>query len=116
MSPNGVKAWEKDGTAYGLIDKTEYHYNHRGLLLTVVEPDAGTTRYIYRNDGSIRFSQNAEQKIGNRFSYTHYDAQGRPAESGEYTGGTVTFVLMDSAVFTTSPIHEQLEKVDYEQT
>ncbi len=37
-------------------------------------------------------------------------------ESGEYTGNAIAFIPMDSAVFGTSLIHDQLEKIDYEQT
>jgi hypothetical protein len=75
---------------------TTYKYNHQGWLLSMTEPDAGTTKYMYRRDGSIRFSQNAEQKriedkgnqlgtdINSIYSYTNYDDLGRPIESGEY--------------------------------
>ncbi len=90
VSPNGVKAW-RGGTAYALIDKTTYVYNHQGRLLQMTEPDAGTTRYMHRKDGSIRFSQNAEQALSGRFSYTHYDRAGRPVESGAYKGSLLTF-------------------------
>lgn len=67
-----------------LLDKTVYQYNHQGWLLSMTETDAGTTQYGYRKDGSIRFSQNAEQQAHNKYSYTNYDVSGRPVESGEY--------------------------------
>ena len=109
VSPNGFVAW-KSGTSYSAIDKTTYKYNQRGWLLEVREPDAGRTRYVYRKDGNIRFSQNAEQKKGNRFSYTHYDPVGRPVESGEYIGTEVTFIPMDSSVFASSEMNEVLDE------
>jgi len=115
VSPNGFKAWKSGGAAYGVIDKTEYRYNYRGWLLSQREPDAGKTQYIYRNDGAIRFSQNSEQRKAGRFSYTHYDAQGRPVESGEYTGSSKVFVAMDSAAFVSSAIRGELEKAGHEQ-
>ena len=66
---------------------TRYEYDFRGRLLSMDEPDAGKTEYVYRRDGSIRFSQNAKQaaKNQNQYSYTHYDQAGRPTESGEWT-------------------------------
>lgn len=95
VSPNGYKAWKLDNTPFADIDKTTYIYNHRGWLLSMTEPDAGTTTYKYRRDGKIRFSQNSLQAgpsahIG-KFSYTHYDALGRPVESGEYIGSAYAF-------------------------
>ena len=66
---------------------TRYEYDFRGRMLSMDEPDAGKTEYVYRRDGSIRFSQNAKQaaKNQNQYSYTHYDQAGRPTESGEWT-------------------------------
>jgi hypothetical protein len=109
ISPNGVKQL-KDGVSYSSIDKTTYKYNHQGWLLCMTEPDAGSTKYVYRKDGNIRFSQNAEQKTKSRFSYTHYDDLGRPIESGEYTGTQLTFVAMDDAAYINSVMKAQLEK------
>ncbi|MFZ6008817.1 MAG: hypothetical protein ACOYXT_00600, partial [Bacteroidota bacterium] len=122
LSPNGYvqlgdtngKIYDEEDPAYPLdpkpaVDLTWYKYNFRGWLLTMKEPDAGTTKYIYRKDGKIRFSQNAQQKNDHRFSYTHYDALGRPVESGEYKGA-VPFIPMDSAVFDGSAIKILAEK------
>jgi hypothetical protein len=105
VSPNGVKQL-KQGIALGSVDQTSNTYNHRGWLLSMTEPDAGTTRYQYRRDGKIRFSQNAVQYQNDhatsresgtgKFSYTHYDYLGRPVESGEYTGTALTFASVSS--------------------
>ncbi len=75
----------------GLI--TRYSYDIKGRLMAMEEPDAGRTEYIYRRDGSIRFSQNAEQRLSSpaRFSYTNYDRAGRATESGEYAGNDILF-------------------------
>jgi RHS repeat-associated protein len=86
ITPNGVRQ-HIEGVDINLIDKTEYIYNHQGWLIEINEPDAGTTHYKYRKDGSIRFSQNAEQNARNAFSYTNYDNAGRPIESGEVVSG-----------------------------
>jgi RHS repeat-associated protein len=82
VSPNGVNNFVNN-TNFTTIDKTTYTYNHKGWLLSMTEPDAGTTNYVYRKDGTIRFSQNAQQFIEGKFSYTNYDRSGRPIESGE---------------------------------
>ncbi|HEY9008216.1 MAG TPA: hypothetical protein VIM75_18875, partial [Ohtaekwangia sp.] len=100
VSPNGMKEWlsvtTNLDTKYATIDKTTYQYNFRGWLMSVTEPDAGTTNYKYRSDGKIRFSQNAQQSIDKHFSYTHYDKLGRPVESGEYTGTQYTFASLNN--------------------
>lgn len=110
VSPNGVRQF-KQGVDFTNIDKSTYQYNFRGWLLTSVEPDAGETRYVYREDGKIRFSENALQRDANLFSYTHYDEIGRPVESGEYVGNLIDFVKMDHAAFSTSDMQGELEKV-----
>ena len=95
IAPNGVKQILDNPTLLNDIINlpftTYYTYNHQGWLLSTREPDAGITNYQYRRDGSIRFSRNADQAAKSHFSYTHYDALGRPIESGEYTGTAVTF-------------------------
>lgn len=68
---------------------TLYMYDFQGRLTSTMEPDAGETKYKYRKDGQIRFSQNEEQYVGkndvfNRFSFTDYDNLGRPIRSAEY--------------------------------
>lgn len=102
VSPNGVKQLTT-GVAWADIDKTTYQYNYRGWLLSMTEPDAGRTEYMYRSDGKIRFSQNALQRERNRFSYTHYDELGRPIESGEYKG---------TEVFNSASLKAKLELPD----
>jgi hypothetical protein len=97
VSPNGFKKWREvvnPATNYALADKTTYRYNFLGLLQSVTETDAGTSNYLYRRDGRIRFSQNAQQQLDHSFSYTHYDKMGRPVESGEYTGTQYSFNLL----------------------
>ncbi len=74
LSPNGYTQLRAGGLAsYPTVDQTTYQYNNRGWLLNMTEPDAGKTQYLYRTDGSIRYSQNAKQVGTNSFSYTLYD-------------------------------------------
>lgn len=96
-----------------LVDLTTYKYNYQGWLLQTREVDAGTVNFVYRKDGKIRFSQNALQKINNQFSYTHYDRDARPIESGVYKG-SVPFVKMDDPSFENSIVKSLLEK-SYEE-
>jgi hypothetical protein len=58
---------------------TRYQYNTRGQLL-----QEGDAQFIYRQDGSLRFSQNAQQRADRRFAYTNYDRLGRKVEVGVY--------------------------------
>ena len=65
-----------------------YEYNSLNWLLETESPDEGISKFVYRNDGQIRFSQNARQSEegAQRFSYTNYDKFARPIESGEHKG------------------------------
>jgi RHS repeat-associated protein len=109
IAPNGVQqliANQGNLSQYTLATVpflTTYQYDLQGRLVSVTSPDGGTSQYIYRQDGKIRFSQNAYQKNsanagggGNveRFSYTNYDQFGRPIESGELAVTTATFATL----------------------
>jgi len=87
ISPNGVGQFTASPpVAFADIDKTTFTYNYKGWLLSSTEKDAGTSNFVYRRDGKLRFSQNAQQLLGGKFSYTNYDRSGRAIESGECTG------------------------------
>jgi hypothetical protein len=127
VSPNGYEQWTKqvDPVPYADIDKSTHEYNHQGWLLAMTEKDAGKTQYKYRRDGKIRFSQNALQKenetantLGKgRFSYTNYDDLGRPVESGEYIGSSLTFTALTSSLeFSTQVDYAPTEKIDWIKT
>ena len=66
------------------------NYNSISQVVSSISPDAGLSEFLYREDGQIRYSQNAQQKASNanpllqKFSYTNYDAYGRVIEMGEY--------------------------------
>ncbi|WPU99896.1 RHS repeat-associated core domain-containing protein [Mucilaginibacter sp. cycad4] len=97
IPPNGVQQLITNGIA-AYADKnaipfvTLYEYDQQGRLLAVDnKSESGRSEIIYRKDGKIRFSQNAEQRKNGRFSYTNYDDSGRSIESGEYLPGDITF-------------------------
>ncbi len=83
ITPNGLKQYQS-GVPFENIDKTTYEYNWKGFTTAVTEKDGGRSEFKYAKDGRIRFSQNAQQKIEGKLSYTHYDKQLRPVESGEF--------------------------------
>ena len=64
---------------------TVYDYSHLGQMVATQSPDEGLVEYAYNTNGQLRFSQNAEQKLNNRFSYVNYDQHGRTLESGEFS-------------------------------
>ncbi len=111
IPPNGVQQLITNGiTAY--TDKNAipfvklYEYDQQGrLLATDNKSESGRSEFIYRKDGKIRFSQNAEQRKNGRFSYTNYDDSGRPIESGEYLPGDITF----TAAKTNLPLLENTD-------
>src|SRR5688572_21228361 len=59
-------------------------YDQRGRLLSAEAADSKKGEFIYRVDGKLRFSQDAEQKLSGRFSYVNYDTWGRMVEAGEF--------------------------------
>jgi RHS repeat-associated protein len=98
IAPEGVKKLYGSGiNNYGTKTTvpfiTWYEYDLRGRMIKGTSTDEGSTEYVYRKDGKIRFSQNDEQKTNNRYSYTNYDVLGRAIESGEYLpdGGGIAF-------------------------
>jgi RHS repeat-associated protein len=100
-----IKSTQPQGfdATFNLVDNTRNHtlestfkYNTVGQLLETTSPDEGTAKFKYRRDGQIRFSQNSKQEANNEFSYTNYDALGRPTESGVFTEGSITFSNADS--------------------
>jgi RHS repeat-associated protein len=111
VTPNGLAEYLLTPTpaTWLVIEKTTYLYNHRGWLLEKNEVDAGITRYKYRKDGSIRFSQNSLQEGSGKYSYSHYDRSGRIVESGEYdpsSGGVawsgITSAILEATVNTST--------------
>ncbi|MEW7280548.1 N-acetylmuramoyl-L-alanine amidase [Aquimarina sp. 2201CG1-2-11] len=78
--------------------KTTVVYNDLGQVKETTSPDEGTSRFVYRKDGQIRFSQNTLQSENNELSYTNYDSFGRPVESGVYTNVSTFPIPEDTAL------------------
>lgn len=62
-----------------------YAYNSDGNLLGSNLIDEGITEFLYRNDGKIKFSQNALQRDDSKYAFTNYDEVGRIKQMGIYT-------------------------------
>ncbi len=75
---------------------TSYVQNASGELKATSSPDEGSVQFVYREDGQIRFSRNEKQGLAGEFSYTNYDALGRPIESGAYAGMSTTFTALSN--------------------
>jgi len=120
IAPNGVQTLIQSGyggysSASQLPFVSLYNYDLQGRLSSVTTPDGGTSNFIYRQDGKIRFSQNAAQAnaanagSGNaeKFSYTNYDSFGRPIESGELavaTAGTFAGLATNTTVLEATDV------------
>jgi RHS repeat-associated protein len=62
---------------------TEFRYNSLGLIVQQKVPDAGLTKFWYDKIGRLTVSQNAQQALDNKYSYTTYDDLGRKKEIGQ---------------------------------
>lgn len=80
VAPNGIN--QNNTLAPTFVDKSTY--NSLGWVTNSTFCDEnGQSRFLYRSDGAIRFSQNPQQAANGKFSYTNYDYAGRVVEIGE---------------------------------
>ena len=79
-----------DGTDPSHLDKqkTDYRYNSLGQVIEQKTPTAGETSFNYDFAQRLRASQNAEQALGNEYSYTKHDPLNRITEVGQYQATT----------------------------
>ncbi len=66
--------------------RTFYQYNSLGQMVSQDTPDEGITNFIYNDVGQLRFSQDAQQRLDGKYSYTIYDGLNRVIEIGEAMG------------------------------
>lgn len=95
IAPEGVKKLLNGGIAnYSTFAEVPFsniiQYNRKGLVVSTTNVEDGKTECVYRQDGKLRFSQNAKQRAttGSPYNYINYDSWGRPFESGEFLPGT----------------------------
>ncbi len=62
---------------------TDYRYNTLNQVVVQKTPDAGKTKFFYDRLGRMTASQNAQQLLDKKYSYTLYDELGRITEVGQ---------------------------------
>lgn len=67
---------------------TQYRYNSLNQVVAQISPDGGLSHFWYDHLGRLVVSQNAKQKVSNRYSYTLYDKLGRIKEVGQKPNAT----------------------------
>ncbi|MBD3638028.1 MAG: hypothetical protein HUJ25_11805 [Crocinitomicaceae bacterium] len=99
VPPEGVDILPQGAFTNGMWDgftnpnhrlQTLYEYNGANELVKQTTPDGGETNYYYDDLFRLRFSQNAQQALDDKFSYTIYDELGRITEAGEAGDGDAT--------------------------
>ncbi len=96
ISPNGEEKLT-EGISFDLIDKSTFRYDYKGLLIESNSTDKGISQFMYRRDGVLRFSQNAQQALNGTFSYVNYDGNDRPFETGLFTPSAGSLYSFGSA-------------------
>ncbi len=76
--------------------KTRYQYNSLNQLIWQNSPDGGTTKFYYDDAQRLTLSQNAQQRIDSKLSYTVYDAQARIVEVGEMSMGSQSMAEIEA--------------------
>ncbi|WP_423737731.1 RHS repeat-associated core domain-containing protein [Chitinophaga caseinilytica] len=64
---------------------TNYRFNTVDQVVAQHSPDANKSDFWYDRLGRLTVTQNAQQKLGNKYSYTMFDWLGRVTEVGELT-------------------------------
>jgi RHS repeat-associated protein len=101
IAPKGVDLTVIPATRAAVTFETSYQVAANGDMLKATSTDEGAVEYVYRRDGTLRFSQNAQQKIDKKFSYVNYDRLGRTLQSGVYQ--------LANTANTTPTLEEQLQ-------
>lgn len=68
--------------------KTNYRFNTLNQVVAQHTPDANKSEFWYDRLGRLTTSRNAQQVLGNKYSYALYDMFGRIMEAGELTSVT----------------------------
>lgn len=80
--------------------ETNYQYNSIGQVIEQTSPDGGTSKFWYNAAGQLVLSQDAQQALESKYSYSRYDRLGRIVESGILTGFTPSFSSSTPAIIT----------------
>jgi len=84
---------------------TQYCYNTLNQVVAQSTPDAGTSHFWYDALGRLVVSQNAQQWIDNKYSYTLYDNLGRITEVGQLpqAANSMTDIIAKSVTVPATP-------------
>ena len=92
--------------------ESTYKHDSAGRIIESTSPDEGTSKFKYRKDGQIRYSQNSKQLALNEFSYTEYGPLGRPIESGVIVSSAFSGLDPDGAL--PSGARKEQNKTEYD--
>ena len=99
---------------------TQYRYNSLNQVVAQISPDGGLSHFWYDELGRLAISQNARQKMTNKYSYTLYDDLGRIKEVGQKTNTTLMsqVISQDKAALyswiTSTLNREQITRTTYD--
>lgn len=79
---------------------TNYRYNTLNQVIAQKTPDAGISNFYYDRLGRLVLSQNAQQKLMAKISYTQYDYLGRISQVGQIAQGTIPDTRDQAALAT----------------
>ncbi len=79
-------------------------FDGAGREVSRTAPDVGKEAYYYDNNGDIRFTQTAEQRVRNAFTYKELDAQGRIVSVGESVQPLFSDSLLKLVASTGAPV------------
>ena len=120
---NSVKAARKNNTNLlrPHLFATNYRYNSLNQVTAQTTPDAGRSDFWYDVLGRLTVSQNAQQKLDVKYSYTIYDALGRIKEVGQKPHTTAMSpaisqdpVALANWINVTGSIKEQITNTEYD--
>jgi len=92
VNPNRDSAWLAEVVEKRKLGETQvpahtmptiYRYNSLNQVVSQKTPDAGKSTNWYDRLGRLAISQNAQQKLDGKYSYTIYDPLGRITEVGQ---------------------------------
>ncbi|MET0637674.1 MAG: hypothetical protein ABWZ25_16715, partial [Chitinophagaceae bacterium] len=120
---DSVKAYREAGNFLGRphLLVTNYRYNTIGSVVAQNSPDAGASAFWYDRIGRLVVSQNAQQALDGKYSYTLYDDLGRIIEVGQKPQSmlmTQTIsqdaVALKNWIMSTGGTREQLTLTEYD--
>ncbi|MFA7034383.1 MAG: DUF6443 domain-containing protein [Bacteroidales bacterium] len=84
----------------------KYGYDHRGRLIESSSAEKGTTYYVYDGNDRVVATQDALQRVSNKWSFTRYDRLGREVYSGEVSNTSSVATIRNA--YKSNVYHESL--------